>query len=78
MNVLHTISKHFAEKGIDLEPDEDLFSSGQVDSVSMMEAIAFMESEFEMSIPQDDLMPDNFRSLQIISGYIERKIQKAG
>ncbi|NDV61643.1 acyl carrier protein [Puniceicoccales bacterium CK1056] len=75
MSVLQSISEHFAENGLDLDPEEDLFSSGQVDSVSMMEAIAFIENKFQVTVPHDELIPDNFRSLQIIAGYIEGKLK---
>lgn len=73
MSILDSIKTHFQERGIDLEPDEDLFASGQVDSVSMMEAIVYMEKQFAVVIPEEELVPDNFRSLTVIAGYIERK-----
>jgi acyl carrier protein len=62
---------YFLERGVDLAPEEDIFTSGMVDSIAMMQTIAFVEKEFRCKIPPQDLVPENFRTIRTMAGYLE-------
>jgi acyl carrier protein len=43
--------------------DVDLFEEGYVDSVGFTEVLAFIESEFGVEVPEEDLVSDEFASI---------------
>jgi len=60
-------------KGHDLQPEEDIFALGFVNSLLAMQLVAFVEREFGVAVADDDLDLDNFRSIQAIAGFVARK-----
>jgi methoxymalonate biosynthesis acyl carrier protein len=59
---------------VDVANDEDLFASGLVNSLFAMQLVLFIEKEFSIKVENEDLDYDNFRTLNAIVGFIERKI----
>lgn len=53
-----------------LAPDDDLLTSGLVDSISMMRLISHVEKSLELKIPPQDLVPKNFRNIQTIAQFL--------
>lgn len=53
--------------------DVPLLESGIVDSVGILEIVAFLEREFAIQISDDDLLPENFGSIAGIAAFVERK-----
>jgi acyl carrier protein len=60
-------------KSHDLQPDEDIFALGFVNSLLAMQLVAFVEKEFGLRVEDEDLDLDNFRSINAISRLIARK-----
>lgn len=58
-----------------LDFDRNLFEAGIVDSAGLISFISYIEREFGMSIPDDDLLPENFVSIARIAGYIRAHLQ---
>lgn len=56
-----------------IEPDEDLFQAGFVNSVGIMRLLTMIEGQWNIKIPMQDLTVENFASLESIQGYIERR-----
>jgi methoxymalonate biosynthesis acyl carrier protein len=59
---------------VNVADDEDLFASGLVNSLFAMQLVLFIEKEFSIKVENEDLDYDNFRTLNAIVGFIERKI----
>jgi methoxymalonate biosynthesis acyl carrier protein len=57
----------------DLKDDEDIFALGFVNSLLAMQLVAFVEKEFGISVNDEDLDLDNFRSINSIAKLIEKK-----
>ncbi len=57
----------------ELRDDEDIFALGFVNSLLAMQLVAFVEKEFSITVEDEDLDLDNFRSLNAICGLVERK-----
>lgn len=57
----------------DVPVDQDLFGSGLVNSLFAMQLVLHIESEYGLSISNEDLDFDNFKSLEAIAEFIERK-----
>lgn len=65
------LSRYF--KSHDLQPEEDIFALGFVNSLLAMQLVAFVEKEFGIAVEDADLDLDNFRSIQAISDLVGRK-----
>ncbi len=61
----------------DLESDEDIFSSGLVNSLFSMQLVLFLEKEFQFKIENEDLDLKNFRTLNLISEFVLTKMAAA-
>ncbi|MEL6635588.1 MAG: acyl carrier protein [Bacteroidota bacterium] len=62
-----------ADEAFQLTADEDLLSSGLVDSVGMMNLIAFIEEEFGLPIPPEDMVIEHFITVENMVNYLERR-----
>ena len=61
------------EEELELTSDEDLLSSGLLDSLSVMRLITYVEKEFEVSVPPADMTIENFITVDALSEYIQSK-----
>ena len=52
--------------------DESFLASGILDSLGIMQLVAFVESELGIKVPEADLVPENFDSVARITAFIER------
>jgi acyl carrier protein len=60
-----------------LKPGDSLFALGLLDSLAVMRIVTFCEEEFDMAIPDEELIPDNFENVHTLARLIER-IKYAG
>ncbi|MDZ8084250.1 MAG: acyl carrier protein [Nostoc sp. DedQUE12b] len=65
------LSKFFGNH--DLQPDEDIFALGFVNSMFAMQLVLFVEQEFQIAIENEDLEFENFRTINSITNLVERK-----
>lgn len=56
--------------------DKNLFEAGIIDSAGLISFISFVESEFSISIPDEDLLPENFSTIKTIADYIRSRQKK--
>jgi len=64
------ILRQIAGKPIDPSPDESLFESGLLDSFSLADLVAELEKEFAVKIPDSDLKPRKFDTVERIEQYL--------
>ncbi len=60
-------------QNLDLQDDQDIFDMGFVNSLFAMQLVMFVEKEFGITIENDDLDIDNFRTVNAIARLVERK-----
>jgi methoxymalonate biosynthesis acyl carrier protein len=53
--------------------DDDVFGSGLVNSLMAMQLVLFVEKEFGVSVDNDDLDLANFRSVNRVAEFVQRK-----
>ena len=58
-----------------LDPDEDLLEQGIIDSLGLMKLIAFMEETFGIKILDEEIVPENFQSINSMAKLVELKEQ---
>jgi acyl carrier protein len=59
-----------------LEPDEDLLGSGIIDSLGIMKLVVFMEDNLGIKVGDDEIIPENFQTLNDMVKFVEQKMQK--
>ena len=62
-----------AHEVADLSPDFRLIDRGILDSMGMFEVIAFIEDSFDITVDDEDLVPENFETTTAIAGLVARK-----
>jgi acyl carrier protein len=67
------IVKSFAAEPVDPAPGDSLFESGLLDSFSLADVVTELEKEFAIKIPDSDLVPRKFDSIDRIDAYLASK-----
>ena len=55
-----------------LDEHEEILATGRIDSMSVMRLVSFINDEFAITIPNQDLVVDNFKSVAAIDAYLSR------
>jgi acyl carrier protein len=66
------IVKRVSKNDVAPEPDESLFDSGYLDSFALTDMVSEIEREFVISIPDSDLTPRRFDSVEKIDAYLAK------
>ncbi len=56
-----------------LKPDDDLLSSQWVDSLGVMRIVAFLEQQYDVTIPPTDITIENFINVKTIVSYLGKR-----
>jgi acyl carrier protein len=56
-----------------LDPDESLVSSGVIDSLAILRLITFIEETFGVTVEDDEVLPENFETINVIKEFVEAK-----
>ena len=67
------IQRVSTQEGADPSPSQDLFETGVLDSFGLPDLVTALEKEFGVSIPDADLRPKNFSSIEQIEKYLESR-----
>jgi acyl carrier protein len=70
--VLTVIAADLGRDSID--PDEDLLEQGIIDSLGVMTLTTFMEDTFGIQVSDEDIVPENFQSLNVLAAFVEQKM----
>ena len=55
--------------------DEDsVLDSGAIDSLGILDVVAFLEEEFGFQLDDDELAPENFDSIACLARLVESKL----
>ncbi|AKB41535.1 acyl carrier protein [Methanosarcina mazei] len=65
----------FMDKDTPLEDSDSLTQNGIIDSIGLLELIDFISEKYSIEIPEDMLTPENFDTLQGISGMIHKLVK---
>lgn len=53
--------------------DDNLLGSGVLDSVGMLSLVLFIEDEFDVQVPPEDITIEHFRSINTIEAYLQQQ-----
>lgn len=57
----------------DLKNDYPLLEKEVLDSMGIFQVVSFLESEFGIEVDDEDLVPDNFGTIDLIANLVESK-----
>ena len=78
MNKINSVKEFIVENFLFGEEDQikldtDFFEKGIIDSTGVVELVSYMEETFEISIDDEELIPENLSSLEKISVFLQQK-----
>lgn len=62
-----------AARSRQLAESEPLLANGILDSLGVLELVSFLEAEFQITVIDDDLPPENFESLGRLTAFVDGK-----
>lgn len=71
MKILLDILKEL-HPDVEFETHHTLIDDGVLDSFDIVSLIAEIDSEFDVAIPAEEIIPDNFNSAKALYALIER------
>jgi acyl carrier protein len=63
-------SKFPLAKSRAISDDYALLENGIVDSLGILDVVAFIEEEFRMTVADEDLVPENFQSIARLTAFV--------
>lgn len=66
----------FSNNGYPYSDDTSFLENGVVDSMNVMELVMFVEETFHVSVKDEEVVPDNFDSIQSLASYVMKKQEK--
>jgi acyl carrier protein len=73
--ILGFLASRFPEE--EIQETEDIFQLGYVNSLFAMELVMFIEKSFGVTIPNDELRLDNFRTVKSMAELVDRRTAQA-
>jgi acyl carrier protein len=64
-------------QGVDhriLSDEDRLIESGILDSIAIMALLNFLQQKFDIQVPGEDLVPENFASITTIAAFVDRRL----
>ena len=59
-----------------IQMEDDLLSAGIIDSLGVLQLVAFIEEQFNIQMPDEDVVLENFQSVNSLANYLDN-FQKA-
>jgi len=54
---------------------ENWLENGLIDSLGILDLVHFLEQNFSLQISDDELLPENFESLNAVCSFVSRKTE---
>ncbi len=65
----------FGDTSFQFSDEDSLMESGILDSTGILELVAFLEKEYDIRIPNEEILPENMDSLNNLEQFIRKKLQ---
>jgi acyl carrier protein len=62
------------DSGIELKESSSFLEEGIIDSTGIMELVAYIESTFGIRLEDEEIIPDNFDSIEKLMNYMHTKL----
>ena len=68
--ILAILQENYPE--IDFESSDELVDDGTLDSLTIVGIISALSSEFNVELPYEEIIPENFNSVDAMAALIEK------
>jgi acyl carrier protein len=65
----------FSSDGFEFTDETSFLENGIVDSTSVLELVMFIEKQFDISVKDSEVIPENFDSVSSLTMFIKSKIK---
>ena len=69
------IKSMIVDKRVIVDPETNFNQIG-IDSLSLIELVLFVERKFNIALPEEDLLPENFKSAETLAKCAFRNLTK--
>lgn len=63
---------HGGKTDLVIAPEDDLLGGGLIESMGMMKLIQFIEEQYQIKVPPQDMTIENFMTVSAMVDYISR------
>jgi len=70
--IIKFVTRELLNSSLEVEADDNLLSDGMVDSMGMLRLVSYIEELMQLTIPHEDLVIENFRTIKAIVKYLEQ------
>jgi acyl carrier protein len=67
----------YSTEGFTHTDDVSFLQEGIIDSLGVVELVAFVQTHFGVTVDQQEVTPDNFDSITKLSAFVRRKLVSA-
>jgi acyl carrier protein len=68
------IQKELAKgRKVQIASEDDLLDQGIIDSLGILQLVAFIEDQFGFQVPDEDVVLENFQSVSALTLFLESK-----
>ena len=67
----------YTDDGEQLDNGDSFLETGIVDSTGVVELVMFVEETFGIEVPDEDVIPENFDSVEALVCYVQQKKEAA-
>jgi acyl carrier protein len=57
-----------------LKDDSSFLDEGIIDSTGILEMVSYLEAEFNITVDDEELVPENLDSISNVVAYLQRKL----
>ena len=73
------IGDHFpSARRAKLGSQDALLENGIIDSLGVLDLVSFMEETFAIAVMDEELLPENFQTIERLTAFIENKRNGSG
>lgn len=66
----------YNESAEEIDADESLIDKGYIDSTGIIGLVAFIEKAFNLTVYDQEIIPENFDTLNNILAYVNKKVDE--
>jgi acyl carrier protein len=59
----------------DLDNDDSFLEKGIIDSTGVLELVEWLEDEFDIQIEDEELIPENLDSVNLLAAFVKKKVE---
>lgn len=59
----------------EVDSDASLMAEGITDSTGVLELVMFVEEHFDITVADDEVIPENFDSIDALTDYVSSKVK---